>query len=63
MMLDRKTIEMLGGWDGYRLERVVWPEEGARTVSLYLKPKGAYSRSQLFAQGSAQDRSAININV
>lgn len=39
MMLDRKTIEMLGGWDGYRLERVVWPKEGSRTVSLYLKPK------------------------
>lgn len=38
-MLDRKTIEMLGGWDGYRLERVVWPEDGSRTVSLYLKPK------------------------
>ncbi|HET6553852.1 MAG TPA: ISL3 family transposase [Dyella sp.] len=38
-MLDRKTIEALGGWEGYRLERVVWPEGSSRTVSLYLKPK------------------------
>jgi transposase len=38
-VLDRKTIELLGGWEGYRLDRVEWPQEGSRTVSLYLKPK------------------------
>lgn len=37
-MLDRKTIEMLGGWEGYRLERIEWPAQGSRTASLYLKP-------------------------
>lgn len=37
-MLDRKTIEKLGGWEGYRVERVAWPEDGSRTVTIYLKP-------------------------
>ncbi|EWM50165.1 helix-turn-helix domain of transposase ISL3 family protein [Bordetella holmesii 41130] len=37
-MLDRKTIERLGGWEGYRVERVVWPEGESRTVTIYLKP-------------------------
>jgi transposase len=37
-MLDRKTIEKLGGWEGYRVERIGWPEEGSRTVTIYLKP-------------------------
>lgn len=37
-MLDRKTIEKLGGWEGYRVERVVWPEGESRTVTIYLKP-------------------------
>ncbi len=36
-MLDRKALQALGCWTGYRLERVEWPEEG-RTLSLYLKP-------------------------
>lgn len=36
-MLDRKTLEALGGWEGYRVERVVWPQDGGRTVLLYLK--------------------------
>ncbi|KAK76918.1 transposase, ISL3 family [Bordetella holmesii CDC-H809-BH] len=30
IMLDRKTIERLGGWEGYRVERVVWPEGESR---------------------------------
>lgn len=37
-MLDRKTIEALGGWKGYRVERVVWPEGESRTVMIHLKP-------------------------
>ena len=37
-MLDRKTIGKLGGWEGYRVERVVWPEDGSRTVTIHLKP-------------------------
>jgi transposase len=37
-MLDRKTIEALGGWTGYRVERVAWPEGDSRTVMIHLKP-------------------------
>jgi transposase len=37
-MLDRKTLQTLGCWEGYRLERVVWPQGESRTLSLYLKP-------------------------
>jgi transposase len=37
-MLDRKTIEKLGGWEGYRVERIAWPEGDSRTVTIYLKP-------------------------
>ena len=37
-MLDRKTIEKLGGWEGYRVERIAWPEGDSRTVTVYLKP-------------------------
>lgn len=37
-MLDRKTIGKLGGWEGYRVERVVWPEHGSRVVTIQLKP-------------------------
>ncbi|MBB3345562.1 ISL3 family transposase [Luteimonas sp. RC10] len=37
-MLDRKTIEKLGGWEGYRVERIAWPEDGSRTVTICLKP-------------------------
>lgn len=37
-MLDRKLLESLGGWEGYRVDRVEWPEGDGRTVSLYLKP-------------------------
>lgn len=37
-MLDRKTIEKLGGWEGYRVERIAWPKSDSRTVTLYLKP-------------------------
>ena len=37
-MLDRKTIEKLDGREGYRVERVAWPEDDSRTVTIYLKP-------------------------
>jgi len=37
-MPDRKTIEALGGWKGYRVERVVWPEGDSHTVMIHLKP-------------------------
>jgi len=37
-LLDRKALQALGCWTGYRLERVEWPEGEGRTLSLYLKP-------------------------
>lgn len=37
-MLDKRTLEKLGGWSGYRLARVVWPESPNGTVELHLKP-------------------------
>lgn len=37
-MLDRKTPQALGCWDGYKLDRVEWPEGDSRMLALYLKP-------------------------
>lgn len=37
-MLDRKLLESLGGWTGYRIARVEWPESPVGTLSIYLKP-------------------------
>ncbi len=37
-MLDRKTLELIGGWKGYRVERVEWPDRETRTLSIHLKP-------------------------
>lgn len=37
-MLDRKTLETLGAWKGYKLERVLWPQMANGTVELHLKP-------------------------
>lgn len=37
-MLDRKTLQSLGCWKGYQLDRVEWPEAEGRTLSLYLRP-------------------------
>lgn len=39
-MLERKTLQALGCWEGYNLKRVVWREQPSRTLSLYLKPVG-----------------------
>lgn len=37
-MLDRKLLESVGGWKGYRIDRVEWPEGGSRTLAVHLKP-------------------------
>ncbi len=37
-MRDRKLLESLGGWQGYGVERVEWPEGIGRTLSIYLTP-------------------------
>lgn len=39
-MLDRKTLQALGCWTGYRLASVQWPQGDSRTLSLHLKAVG-----------------------
>lgn len=36
-MLDKKLLETIGGWKGYRVDRVEWPDKENRTLSVYLK--------------------------
>lgn len=43
-MLDRKTLEAVGGWKGYRVERVEWPDSAHRTLSVHLKPAAKVMR-------------------
>lgn len=45
-MFDRKTLQALGNWEGYRLDKVVWPGGEGRTVSLYLKPAAKVMRCE-----------------
>jgi hypothetical protein len=40
-MLDSKLLQALGGWEGYVVERVQWPQGDSRTVSIYLKPQAS----------------------
>jgi len=37
-MFDRRTVEKLGGWTGYRVQRVNWPETTGGTVEVHLAP-------------------------
>lgn len=37
-MLDKNLLEKIGGWKGYRVERVEWPDKENRTLSVFLKP-------------------------
>ncbi len=37
-MLNRKTLEAVGGRKGYRVDRVEWPDSRSRTLSVHLKP-------------------------
>lgn len=37
-MVDRATVSKLGSWEGYRVQRVVWPREPGGTVEIHLKP-------------------------
>ncbi|EFK95158.1 transposase, IS204/IS1001/IS1096/IS1165 family protein [sediment metagenome] len=36
-MLDRKLLEQLGGWEGYSVQRVEWPQGQSRTLAVHLK--------------------------
>ena len=45
-MLDHKTLQALGCWKGYRLDRVEWPEGDGRTLAVYLTPVGKVMRCE-----------------
>lgn len=45
-MFDRKILESLGGWTGYRLDRVEWPQGEGGTLSVYLKPSSKVMRCE-----------------
>jgi len=45
-MFDRRTLEKLGCWHGYRVERVMWPEKVAGTIELHLRLVSRVMHSQ-----------------
>lgn len=45
-MLDRKTLEAIGGWSGYCVEKVEWPGDASRTLSVFLEPSGKTLRCE-----------------
>ncbi len=49
-MLDRKTLERLGAWEGHRLKDVIWPEGETGTVELHLEP----TRKVMICSGCGQ---------
>lgn len=36
-MLDRRILEAVGGWKGYRVDRIEWPDSQSRTLSVHWK--------------------------
>ena len=52
-MLDSKFLQALGGWEGYEVERVQWPQGDGRTVSIYLKPLVLRALRRVHAPGPA----------
>lgn len=53
-MLDRRTLQRLGSWEGYRLERAVWPETPGGTLELHLKPTRKWMRCEQCGHRSSQ---------
>src|SRR5690606_36116339 len=62
-MFDRKTLEKLGCWSGYRLERVVWPESDTGTVELHLKPTAKVMYCQRCGAKCKQVHETVNRRV
>ena len=53
-MVERELLEAIGGWSGYSLEGVQWPDGQSRTLSLYLKPKPGPMRCEQCGQTCSQ---------
>ncbi|HNG82856.1 MAG TPA: ISL3 family transposase [Nitrospira sp.] len=45
-MLDHKTLQSLGCWTGYKLERTQWPQGDSLTLTLHLKAVGKVMHCQ-----------------
>jgi transposase len=45
-MMDRRLLEAVGGWKGYRIERVEWPDDQNRTISVHLKATAKVMRCE-----------------
>ncbi|MEQ9004683.1 MAG: transposase family protein, partial [Pseudomonadales bacterium] len=53
-MLDKKTLQKLGGWECYRLDRAVWPDSPGGTLELHLKPSRKWMVCERCGQKSRQ---------
>jgi transposase len=49
-MLDNQTLQKLGGWEGYRLKKAVWPSIPGGTLELHLEP----TRKWMTCEGCGQ---------
>ena len=53
-MLDKRTLQKLGSWEGYRLDRAVWPQRPGGTLELHLKPTRKWMHCERCGQRSQQ---------
>ena len=53
-MGDHELLQALGGWEGYELDRVQWPEPPSQTVSIYLKAAAGVMNCQQCGTPSRQ---------
>lgn len=53
-MLDNKTLQKLGSWEGYRLKRAVWPDRPGGSLYLYLEPTRKWMRCERCGRRSQQ---------
>ena len=53
-MGDHELLQTLGGWEGYELDRVQWPEPPSQTVSIYLKARAGVMYCQRCGTPSRQ---------
>lgn len=62
-MLDRRTVEKLGSWEGYRLKRVVWPDRPEGTVEIHLEPRRQWMRCEQCGKRSRQVHDTVERRV
>lgn len=62
-MLDRRTVEKLGAWEGYRLTRVDWPDRPEGTVEIHLAPRRKWMRCERCGKRSRQVHDTVKRRV